>query len=310
LSDPSGLTSAGRSYVIFGKTGTGAVDLAALHSGGPGGFVIDGQCASDRSGLSVSSAGDVNGDGFADLLVGAHEADPNGRTLAGRAYVIFGGEQTGSFVEFLGSGGDDVLNGPSATTVNLSETFAGGAGADTIYGGGGADVMYGGAGNDVFVLNADNVAQLMAGPSALQQLARVDGGGGIDTLQLQGAGVVLDMTLISAVGASTPGSLSRLESIEKIDLTGSGNNTLRIAAADVLDLSGFNTFDVNGSPAVVDALHQLLVSGNAGDTLHLTDPGWAQTGTYTEAGATYAVWTDEQQRAQLLVSANVSVIGG
>ena len=43
----------------------------------------------DFSGFSVSSAGDVNGDGFADLIVGAFSAHPNG-SHSGESYVVFG----------------------------------------------------------------------------------------------------------------------------------------------------------------------------------------------------------------------------
>ncbi len=41
--------------------------------------------------ISVAGAGDVNGDGFADLIVGAHFADPGTRRDAGTASVFFGG---------------------------------------------------------------------------------------------------------------------------------------------------------------------------------------------------------------------------
>ena len=57
---------------------------------GTGGFVIIGQVSGDRTGRSVASAGDINGDGFDDLIVASYSAQsPNG-TNAGRSYVIFG----------------------------------------------------------------------------------------------------------------------------------------------------------------------------------------------------------------------------
>ncbi len=43
----------------------------------------------DFSGRSVSGAGDVNGDGFDDLIIGAWSADPNGYG-SGESYVVFG----------------------------------------------------------------------------------------------------------------------------------------------------------------------------------------------------------------------------
>jgi large repetitive protein len=92
-SDPTADSNAGRSYVVFGQTGTTAIDLSAI-AAGSGGFVINGQCEGDFSGRSVSSAGDVNGDGLADLIVGADGSDPAAGTYAGRSYVVFG--QTGT----------------------------------------------------------------------------------------------------------------------------------------------------------------------------------------------------------------------
>ena len=55
----------------------------------PTGFIIQGDAAGDQAGWSVSSAGDVNGDGFDDLIVGAPFGDDGG-TDAGEAYVVFG----------------------------------------------------------------------------------------------------------------------------------------------------------------------------------------------------------------------------
>ncbi|MBI5153929.1 FG-GAP repeat protein, partial [Candidatus Poribacteria bacterium] len=65
------------------------VDLSLLGTTHPG-FRIDGIDALDSSGRSVSGAGDVNGDGLADLIVGALLADPGGDSNAGETYVVFG----------------------------------------------------------------------------------------------------------------------------------------------------------------------------------------------------------------------------
>jgi hypothetical protein len=97
VADPSGRTSAGESYVVFGGPAVGAggsLDLSSLD--GTNGFVINGIDANDNSGVSVSSAGDVNGDGVDDVIIGAYRADPNGRTNAGESYVVFGGPGVGA----------------------------------------------------------------------------------------------------------------------------------------------------------------------------------------------------------------------
>ena len=88
--DPNGRDS-GSTYVVFGKSGnfTSNIDLSSLNI--RDGFRIDGERAYDNSGYSVSSAGDVNGDGYDDIIIGAYHADPNGSN-SGATYVIFGDE--------------------------------------------------------------------------------------------------------------------------------------------------------------------------------------------------------------------------
>ncbi len=87
LADPSSRTDAGQSYVIYGGgTNPGTIDLSVAL--GTKGFAILGGAGGDQSGFSVSAAGDVNNDGYADIIIGARYADPSSRTDAGQSYVI------------------------------------------------------------------------------------------------------------------------------------------------------------------------------------------------------------------------------
>ena len=74
---------------MFGQASGFAANIDLSSLDGTTGFKLSGAAAGDHSGFSVASAGDVNGDGFADLIVGAGSADPNG-SASGASYVVFG----------------------------------------------------------------------------------------------------------------------------------------------------------------------------------------------------------------------------
>ena len=83
---------AGKSYVVFGRAGIGGNRSLALSSlDGTSGFVLNGEQRFDQNGRAVASAGDVNGDGIADLVIGA----PGISTSIGKSYVVFGGAGLG-----------------------------------------------------------------------------------------------------------------------------------------------------------------------------------------------------------------------
>src|SRR5690349_16260281 len=63
------------------------IELSLLD--GTTGFKLSGEAAGDLSGVSVASAGGANGDGFADVIVGAHRASPHG-AYSGASYVVLG----------------------------------------------------------------------------------------------------------------------------------------------------------------------------------------------------------------------------
>ena len=77
------LTLAGSGLAVLPQQ-TGRVDLLTQQD-----LRLDGEGADNRAGASVAGAGDVNGDGIGDLLVGAPQ---RGALDVGAAYVVFGRE--------------------------------------------------------------------------------------------------------------------------------------------------------------------------------------------------------------------------
>jgi len=134
LADASGNRkyNAGDSYVIFGGASLPAtIDLATL---GTAGITIFGADAVDHSGRSVSSAGDVNGDGFDDLLIGAYRADAsgNGKVNAGDSYVIFGGDSLPATIDLatLGTVGITIFGADASDQSGISVSSAGDVNGD------------------------------------------------------------------------------------------------------------------------------------------------------------------------------------
>jgi hypothetical protein len=89
----AGGAEAGRAYVYFGDP----------HPDATPDLTLTGEAAGDAFGYGVAGAGDLNGDGFADVVVGAYGNDAGG-SAAGRAYVYYGGKAPDTLPDFTVTG--------------------------------------------------------------------------------------------------------------------------------------------------------------------------------------------------------------
>ena len=324
--DPNG-SSSGETYVVFGRT-TGfaaSFELSSLATGdGSTGFVINGIDGSDRSGRSVSSAGDVNGDGVDDLLIGAASADPNGNSQAGESYVVFG--RTTGFAASLdlsslatGDGSTGfVINGIdvfdfSGRSVSSAGDVNGDGVDDLLIGASSADPNGNGAAGESYVVFGRTTG--FAASFDLSSLATGDGStgfviNGIDAYDFSGTSVSsagdvngdgVDDLLIGANRADPNGNSDAGESYvvfgrttglaASLDLsslaTGDGSTGFVINGIDADDRSGSSVSsagDVNG-----DGVDDLLIGAPS------ADPNGSSSGeTYVVFGRTtgFAAWLD------------------
>ena len=284
------------SYIVFGKTDTNAVDPSAL---GKKGLIMPNSQADGSSSVGMV---DVDGDGLADVYI-------NSYNTSGKLFL--GGSRLGA---------EPTIQGSGVVTANEHSNFiVGSDGNDTIYGKGGADIIYAGSGDDRIVLNADNLNYLSEGFKTANadgskindgngRLARIDGGNGHNTLAFEDGVTTVDLTKISNAGTGfmkTAVGMSRIANIDHVDLTGDANKLI-LEAKDVLDMNhGLKSY-------TADVTHQLMVTGDAGDTVSIKDvsSNWTKSSaTVTVDSHSYNVYTSNaaSHGAQLLVEEHVHV---
>jgi Ca2+-binding RTX toxin-like protein len=315
--DTDGKRAAGQSYVVFGASGGFASSLNLSSLNGSNGFVLNGAAANSFSGFSVSGAGDVNGDGLDDLLIGA----PTASSISGESYVVFGrssgfgssfdlsslngsngfaikgigrfdqaGHAVSSAGDFNGDGFDDLLIGAKGAEPNGTAS-------------GQSYVVFGGSAGFAASLNLSSLNG--SDGFAINGIAKGDNSG----WSVSGTGDVngdgLEDVLIGAFGAHSNG-------------TGSGQSYIVFghsggfsSSFDLSSLNGSNGFTIDGlahhySGWSVSGAGD--VNGDGIDDLVIGAPGASAEDVY--AGKTYVVFGSRSGFAPRLSASNLNGSNG
>lgn len=317
-----------QAYILFGGVNVGdEINLSDIAEGN-GGFVIHNDASNiDHSDLqvilgSIGGAGDLNGDGFDDIIIG----DPFAEDNKGRVYAVYGregtdpvylseiietsqgfysegngGEQLGQFIasagDINGDGIKDIQFGtPSANKNNLNNTGAvyvlNGDGKlitlwgtdhdDTITGTSTADNIATGTGDDVIYTNGGKDS-VYAGP-------------GEDTIYISDntftridAGGNTDTLVFegSGVNLDLATQASRVRNVEVFDIRGSGANSITLNKS-------------------VSSNSNLRILGDGDDFVGAANNQWLDSGeTQVIDNVTYKVFTSGS--ATMLVQDGVSI---
>ena len=315
------LLGKGGDDLLFGGAGNDIL------TGGTGNDQVFGEAGNDQMIWNPGEGSDLNegGAGIDTVVVNGGNGSETFTTTANGTRVRFDRTDPAPFTLDIGStenlvvnmnGGDDTFTAGNGLAPLIALTVDGGAGNDTITGGDGNDMLIGGDGNDNIIGGrGSDVALMGAGNDTFvwnpgDGSDVVEGQGGVDTLQFNGANVNENINL------SANGSRLRLvRDVGNVTMDVNGVEQVNVAAlggADTLtvnDLSGTDVAQVNldlagtpGSGIGDGQADTVIVNGTAhADAVQITGSGTS----YTVAGlpANVAVQGSEGANDQLVVNA-------
>ncbi len=234
-------TTAGAAYLILG----GPVPLSASLSTADAKYV--GEAVDDNAGYYAAGAGDVNGDGYADFLVGSIGNKDGGGTYTGSAYLILGsahprGGSLSGAVEFVGEVADDMA-GPVA-------------GAGDVDGDGFADFLVGASGSQADGYQSGR-AYLILGSAR----PRTEGLGGADTILSGGEGYLAGDAIAGGGDVDGDGADDFLVGARRAGDSGAAYLVLGGALPDSLALAT-DAVAYNGAEGSDDAGGAVAIAGD------------------------------------------------
>jgi len=202
--------------------------------------------------INIDSAGDVNGDGFGDIMIGTPQADTDsGSDEDGEVIVIYGQETAGYDVITDNDGTDqDVVANNLGASTNF-DSLVGNNAANILDSNGHEYVnMSAGAGDDdLYVHNAN--------------FGTLNGGGGFDTLHFMDAGGILDFSEIGN---------EQVKNIEAIEY-GNTHQTVVLGMEDLFDMMQSSTMIDNG-----DQVAQITSAASSNILVFSVSKGYEHTG--------------------------------
>ena len=329
----NGRPNSGETYVIFGSaTLPSVIDLSVA---GSAGLTIYGAGNGDQSGSAVASAGDVNGDGYADFVIGASYADGlnNSKADSGESYLIYGAATLPSSIDLA-----NLQTGQATVFLGIDAGDASGyavGGAGDVNGDGLADLLIGaiyGSGETNSTRTADTgESYLIFGSRTLPATVslRTLGAGGmtiygadaneLSGVSVSGAGDVngdgFDDFLIGSFLSDGPTNSTFAVGLTNLIFGGTNlPTTLNLAnlGARGISMYGNNYFDSVGW--AVSSAGDVNADGFDDLLIGATYPSDQPNASYTAKGKTFVVYGAAQLNSQINLSnlgaAGIEYIGG